>query len=87
MSSIRRRQPRAENTEGTAKRVAEFIKDEFPLPRGRASGHMLLKEDRKLAAVILSSAQAVWFVTITVGIIFYAGERLFFCVYCHCIVP
>ncbi|KAL0024245.1 hypothetical protein WJX77_011676 [Trebouxia sp. C0004] len=35
---------------------------------------MLLKEDRKLAAIVLSVAQAVWFVTIAVGIIFYAGD-------------
>lgn len=35
---------------------------------------MLRKEDRKLAAIVLSVGQAVWFVTIAVGIIFYAGD-------------
>ncbi len=74
MSSIRRRQPQVANVEGKAKRVAEYIQDEFPVPRGRPSGHMLLKEDRKLAAIVLSVAQAVWFVIIAVGIIFYAGK-------------
>lgn len=38
---------------------------------------MLLKEDRKLAAIVLSVAQAVWFVTIAVGIIFYAGKSCY----------
>ncbi len=75
MSSIRRRQPQVANAEGKVKRVAEYIQDEFPVPRGRPSGHMLLKQDRKLAAIVLSVAQAVWFVTIAVGIIFYAGKR------------
>ena len=74
MSSIRRRQPQVANAEGKVKRVAEYIQDEFPVPRGRPSGHMLLKQDRKLAAIVLSVAQAVWFVTIAVGIIFYAGK-------------
>lgn len=74
MSSIRRRQPQVGNAEGKVKRVAEYIQDEFPVPRGRPSGHMLLKEDRKLAAIVLSVAQAVWFITIAVGIIFYAGD-------------
>jgi len=77
MSSIRRRQPQVENAEGKVKRVAEYIKDEFPVPRGRPSGHMLLKEDRKLTAIVLSVAQAVWFVTIAVGIIFYAGKSCY----------
>ncbi|DBA89741.1 TPA: hypothetical protein ACH3X2_004621 [Trebouxia sp. C0005] len=71
---MRRRQPQVANAEGKVKRVAEYIQDEFPVPRGRPSGHMLLKEDRKLAAIVLSVAQAVWFITIAVGIIFYAGD-------------
>lgn len=74
MSSIRRRQPQVANAEGKAKRVAEYIQDEFPVPRGRPSGHMLLKQDRELAAIVLSVGQAVWFITIAVGIIFYAGK-------------
>lgn len=71
---MRRRQPQVANAEGKVKRVAEYIQDEFPVPRGRPSGHMLLKEDRKLAAIVLSVAQAVWFITIAVGIILYAGK-------------
>lgn len=34
---------------------------------------MLRKEDRKLAAIILSIGQAVWFVVISIGIIYYSG--------------
>ena len=73
-SNLRRRQAKSESAQEKAARVAGYIKEEFPVPRGQASGPMLRKEDRNLAAIVLSIAQAVWFVTIAVGIIFYAGK-------------
>ena len=71
-TSLRQRQPRSK---GKAARVAEYIQGEVPIPQGRPAGFMLRKDDRKLAAIILSIIQAVWFVTISVGIIFYAGKH------------
>ena len=73
-TSVRRRQPRPTTAQGKASRVADYLKEEFPVPKGQPTGLMLRKADRKLAAIILSIAQAVWFVTIAVGIIYYAGE-------------
>ena len=75
-SALRQRQTHLEATDGKAKRVSDFVKSEFPVPNGLGSGAMLLKEDRKLAAIVLSAIQAVWFVTVAVGICRYAGEQL-----------
>ena len=68
-SNLRQRQPK-----GKAARVAEYIKGEVPVPQGRPAGNMLHKDDRQLAAIVLSVIQAAWFITISVGIIFYAGR-------------
>ena len=69
--NLRQRQP---GSRGKAARVAEYIKGEVPVPQGRPAGNMLHKDDRQLAAIVLSVIQAAWFVTISVGIIFYAGN-------------
>lgn len=74
-AAIRQRQSQSVKPQGKASRVADYIKEEFPVPRGQPTGLMLRKEDRKLAAIILSIAQALWFITISIGIIYYSGIR------------
>ena len=77
-AAVRQRQSRSVKSQGKASRVADYIKEEFPVPRGQPTGLMLRKDDRKLAAIILSIAQALWFITISIGIIYYSGTlRLF----------
>ncbi|KAL3151714.1 hypothetical protein ABBQ38_012695 [Trebouxia sp. C0009 RCD-2024] len=73
-ASVRQRQSQSVRPQGTASKVADYIKEEFPAPRGQPTGLMLRKEDRKLAAIILSIGQAVWFVVISIGIIYYSGD-------------
>lgn len=70
---VRQRRSQSIRPQGKASRVADYIKEEFPVPRGQPTGLMLRKEERKLAAIVLSIAQAVWFVVISIGIIYYAG--------------
>ena len=81
-AAVRQRQSQSIKPQGKASRVADYIKDEFPVPRGQPTGLMLRKEDRKLAAIILSIAQALWFITVSIGIIYYSG--IFCTVVCRC---
>lgn len=72
-AALRQRQSQSINSQGTAARVADYIREEFPVPRGQPTGLMLQKEDRRLAAIILSVSQALWFITVSVGIVYYSG--------------
>lgn len=78
-AALRQRQSQSANPQGKAARVAEYIREEFPVPRGQPTGLMLQKEDRKLAAIILSVSQALWFITVSVGIVYYSGSCKLVC--------
>ena len=72
MSGLRQRQTMSSNA-GKAQRVADYIKSEVVMPDGQPSGSVLRRADKQLGGVILSISQAIWFLAIAIGILFYQG--------------
>ena len=72
MSGLRQRQTMSSNA-GNVQRVADYIKSEVVMPDGQPSGSVLRRADKQLGGVILAISQAIWFLAIAIGILFYQG--------------
>lgn len=73
MNELRQRQT-VRNLHDKGQRMADYVKSEIVLPEGRPSGSILRKADKQLGGIILSISQGIWFVSIAIGVLFYAGK-------------